>query len=59
MILMMLLSLCLFQQFERTQLLRVQRNGNRNGKGRKNLQKWVVIGVVAAVEALAHLHQGT
>nr|CAB3500587.1 unnamed protein product [Digitaria exilis] len=39
--------------FERIQLLRLQRNENRNGKGRKSLQKWVDTGVVAAVEVLA------
>jgi len=35
----------------------LQRNENRNGKGRKSLQKWVDTGVVAAVEVLADLHQ--
>ena len=54
---MLILSLC--QQLERTQLLRLQKNENRNGKGRKSLQKWVDTGVVAAVEVLADLHQGT
>ena len=54
---MLILSLC--QQFERTQLLRLQKNENRNGKGRKSLQKWVDTSVAAVVEVLADLHQGT
>jgi len=54
---MLIFSLC--QQFERTQLLRLQRNENRNGKGRKSLQKWVDTSVAAVVEVLADLHQGT
>jgi len=35
----------------------LQKNENRNGKGRKSLQKWVDTSVAAVVEVLADLHQ--
>jgi hypothetical protein len=54
-----ILSFCLSLQLRKILLLRPQRNENRNGKGRKNLQKWVDTGAVAGVEVLAVLHQGT